>query len=117
MTETIEDAKKWGELHSLYINCVNALGELMQAAFTPEAEARELRKRNVEMHEMAAHLDQLLLRSFDAGMFDGSLKEGAALDPWGTLSDFRKVFGLRPTMTAEEWVKDQVRDKEASTNG
>ena len=57
-----------------------------------------------EMQAAAQHLDEMLLRYFDAGMFDQAIENGCCgFDPWGCLSDFRETFKLPPTMSAEEW--------------
>jgi len=52
----------------------------------------------------AEHLDSMLLRlPFDGGGLSEDVVSSIGIDPWGTLKDFREVFGLPPTMTPEEY--------------
>jgi len=64
----------------------------------------ELENELDELRAAARHIDEILLRSFDAGMLDQAIEQGCCgIDTWGTLRDFRQAFGLPRTVSAEEW--------------
>lgn len=71
-------------------------------------ELASLRNENERLQKAARHLDDMLLRfAFDAGAIGEERISSLGIDVWGTLGDFRRAFGLPPTMTPEEWSKQQ----------
>lgn len=63
-----------------------------------DARLAELEAENERLRAAAEDLDEGLLRfAFDAGSI------GDEINPWGRLADFRRSFGLPPTMSPEQW--------------
>ena len=59
-----------------------------------------------ELLDAARYIDDMILRfAFDGGALDDDTVASLGIDVWGTLRDFRKTFGLPPTMSAEEYAK------------
>jgi len=68
-----------------------------------ETQLAEARAELSKMREAAKFLDDLLLRfAFDAGAIGDDVVASLGVDPWGSLGDFRRTFGLAPNQTAEE---------------
>lgn len=73
-----------------------------------------LRALVTEKNAAAKHLDDMLLRfAFDAGALGDEVVSGLGVDPWGTLADFRRAFGLDPTMSPEGYAaREEASDGE-----